>query len=100
MFPASSKQGEHERPGIPLPPKSLVFIRTAGQENITDWALNEFRTHYGDATITKWDIFHYVYAVFSVVNNTALIDRTFGPALLRIRARLYRMLKNSLQAMF
>jgi predicted helicase len=33
------------------------------RENITDWALNEFRTHYGDPNITKWDIFHYVYAV-------------------------------------
>ena len=32
-------------------------------ENITDWALAEFRTHYGDDTITKWDIFHYNYAV-------------------------------------
>ena len=36
---------------------------TNRRENITDWALNEFRTHYGDANITKWDIFHYVYAV-------------------------------------
>ena len=34
-----------------------------GRENITDWALNEFRTHYSDPSITKWDIFHYVYAV-------------------------------------
>ena len=33
------------------------------QENITDWALREFRTHYGDDTITKWDIFHYIYAL-------------------------------------
>jgi hypothetical protein len=33
------------------------------RENITDWALSEFRTHYGDPNITKWDIFHYVYAV-------------------------------------
>jgi predicted helicase len=33
------------------------------RENITDWALNEFRTHYSDTNITKWDIFHYVYAV-------------------------------------
>jgi predicted helicase len=33
------------------------------RENITDWALNEFRTHYSDPNITKWDIFHYVYAV-------------------------------------
>jgi predicted helicase len=33
------------------------------RENITDWALNKFRTHYSDTNITKWDIFHYVYAV-------------------------------------
>jgi predicted helicase len=33
------------------------------RENITDWALNEFRTYYSDTNITKWDIFHYVYAV-------------------------------------
>ena len=32
-------------------------------ENITDWALAQFRSHYGDDTITKWDIFHYVYAL-------------------------------------
>lgn len=25
------------------------------QENITDWALNEFRNHYHDPNITKWD---------------------------------------------
>ena len=36
---------------------------TNRQENITDWALAEFRTHYGDNTITKWDIFHYNYAL-------------------------------------
>ncbi len=33
------------------------------QENITDWALAQFREHYGDQAITKWDIFHYVYAL-------------------------------------
>jgi len=32
-------------------------------ENITDWALAEFRSHYTDTKITKEDIFHYVYAV-------------------------------------
>ncbi|HOJ17772.1 MAG TPA: N-6 DNA methylase [Ignavibacteriaceae bacterium] len=32
-------------------------------DNITDWALNQFRTHYKDKKITKEDIFHYVYAV-------------------------------------
>jgi predicted helicase len=35
---------------------------TNRRENITDWALEQFRTHYADKSITKWDIFHYVYA--------------------------------------
>lgn len=33
------------------------------KENITDWSLEQFQTHYQDSTITKWDIFHYIYAV-------------------------------------
>src|SRR5258708_2895624 len=33
------------------------------RENITDWALERFRAHYHDPSITKWDIFHYIYAV-------------------------------------
>ena len=33
------------------------------RENITDWALENFRTHYRDDTITKWDIFHYNYGL-------------------------------------
>ena len=33
------------------------------RENITDWALDRFRAHYCDETITKWDIFHYVYSL-------------------------------------
>ncbi|MBN2005714.1 MAG: N-6 DNA methylase, partial [Anaerolineae bacterium] len=33
------------------------------RENITDWALAQFRAHYADEAITKWDIFHYVYAI-------------------------------------
>jgi predicted helicase len=36
---------------------------TNRRENITDWALGQFRQHYGDEAITKWEIFHYVYAV-------------------------------------
>lgn len=36
---------------------------TNRQENVTDWALEQFRSHYRDKTITKWDIFHYVYAI-------------------------------------
>ncbi len=33
------------------------------QENITDWALKQFRTHYKDKKLTKWGIFHYVYGL-------------------------------------
>jgi len=36
---------------------------TNRKENITDWALETFRNQYQDQTITKWDIFHYTYAV-------------------------------------
>ena len=33
------------------------------RENITDWALENFRTHYADETISKWDIFNYTYGI-------------------------------------
>lgn len=33
------------------------------RENITDWALAQFRDHYSDQAISKWDIFYYVYGV-------------------------------------
>ena len=36
---------------------------TNRRENITNWALAQFREHYGDANITKLDIFHYTYAI-------------------------------------
>jgi predicted helicase len=36
---------------------------TNPRENITDWALEQFRSHYKDKSITKRDIFHYVYAL-------------------------------------
>jgi predicted helicase len=32
------------------------------RENITDWALSQFQARY-DPEVTKWDIFHYVYAM-------------------------------------
>jgi predicted helicase len=32
------------------------------RENITDWALAQFQAKYGPG-VTKWDIFHYVYAL-------------------------------------
>ena len=36
---------------------------TNRKENITDWALTAFRKHYGDDSISKWDIFHYIYGI-------------------------------------
>jgi predicted helicase len=33
------------------------------RDNITDWALAEFRAHYGDKKISKRDIFHYTYGL-------------------------------------
>jgi predicted helicase len=33
------------------------------RDNVTDWALEQFRARYPKATVTKRDIFHYVYAV-------------------------------------
>jgi predicted helicase len=36
---------------------------TNRRENITDWALSHFQQQYADPTITKWDIFYYIYAL-------------------------------------
>ena len=36
---------------------------TNRRENITEWALTQFRKHYRDEEISKWDIFHYIYAL-------------------------------------
>ncbi|MYK17393.1 DEAD/DEAH box helicase, partial [Candidatus Poribacteria bacterium] len=36
---------------------------TNRRENITDWALTHFQTHYRDDSITKWNIFHYNYGL-------------------------------------
>lgn len=33
------------------------------QENMTDWTLNYFQRYYQDTTLTKWDIFYYVYGL-------------------------------------
>jgi predicted helicase len=44
---------------------SLYYFDADGQpvENITDWALKRFRGQYASNTITKQDIFYYVYGV-------------------------------------
>ncbi|MBU3679911.1 MAG: DNA helicase [Candidatus Kapabacteria bacterium] len=36
---------------------------TNRKDNITDWGLGQFQTHYKDTSITKMDIFHYVYGI-------------------------------------
>jgi predicted helicase len=36
---------------------------TNRRENVTDWALGQFRTRYGNDAITKWDLFYYVYGL-------------------------------------
>ncbi len=33
------------------------------QENITDWALKKFRKRYKNNSISKWDVFHYIYGL-------------------------------------
>lgn len=36
---------------------------TNRKENITDTVLHQFREHYHDTAITKWDIFYYIYGL-------------------------------------
>lgn len=36
---------------------------TNRRDNITDWGLEQFTGHYNDGTITKLDVFHYVYGI-------------------------------------
>jgi predicted helicase len=36
---------------------------TNRRDNITDWGLEQFQNHYSDSTISKMDIFHYVYGL-------------------------------------
>ncbi len=51
------------RPGQCFP--FYVYDEDGGnrRENITDWALEQFREEYDDESITKWDIFYYVYGL-------------------------------------
>ena len=37
--------------------------QTGARDNVTDWSLGQFRSHYDDRQITKWSIFHYVYGL-------------------------------------
>ncbi|MBN1517648.1 N-6 DNA methylase [Candidatus Sumerlaeota bacterium] len=53
------------RPGKCFPFYSYDEDGSNRRENITDWALEQFREHYGKQgrKIEKWDIFYYVYGV-------------------------------------
>ena len=42
-----------------------IYENEKRRDNITDWALEEFRAYYSDHKITKLDIFHYIYAVLN-----------------------------------
>jgi predicted helicase len=89
LFPHPKAEGENraitvkvgsELPGFAIAVNRLVDLSIQGgsqsfpfyvydedgknrRENITDWALKIFREAYADKTISKWDIFHYVYAM-------------------------------------
>jgi predicted helicase len=51
------------RPGQCFPFYTYNKDGSNRRENITDYALKRFHTQYQDDTITKWDIFYYVYAL-------------------------------------
>lgn len=51
------------RPGQIFPFYTYTTDGSKRRENITNWALQVFKSHYSDSSITKWQIFHYVYAV-------------------------------------
>ncbi len=73
-FPFYTYTAAPQPPGGSEPPGGLAYTR---RENITDWALDQFRTTYATAPrlvqsqrldqspppLTKWHIFHYVYAL-------------------------------------
>ena len=40
-----------------------LFGDDTQQDNVTDWSLEQFRRHYGDDTISKDDIWEYIYGI-------------------------------------
>lgn len=45
-------------------PFSIYEEGTLPHENVTDFARDYFRKHYNDESISKWDVFYYIYALF------------------------------------
>jgi predicted helicase len=54
------------------------------RENIPNWALEQFRSHYKNKAFTKWDIFHYVYALL----HHPLYRERYAPNLKREMPRI------------
>ena len=53
----------HHGQCFPLYVYEHIGKRAMQKENITDYALKEYQTHYSDGTISKIDIFYYVYGL-------------------------------------
>ena len=45
-------------------PFSIYEAGALPSENVTDFARDYFRNHYQDESISKWDVFYYIYALF------------------------------------
>jgi predicted helicase len=63
LTPSKDLAGGFGSPSYCFPFDTYAKDGSERRENITDWALQEFQTRYGNPRISKWDIFHYVYAV-------------------------------------
>ena len=63
LIPGHIVTGGFGSPGQCFPFYIYDEDSTNRRENITDWALTQFREHYRDGKIGKWDIFHYIYAL-------------------------------------
>lgn len=67
------------RQGQCLPFYTYAEDGTNRRENLTGWGLELFQEHYSDHSITKWDVFHYVYAIL----HLNAYQRRFGENLKR-----------------
>jgi predicted helicase len=54
------------------------------RENITDWALDQFTTHYNNPVISKWSIFDYLYGILHHPDHRAIFADNLKVELPRI----------------